>query len=582
MKNYLFLFFILTIGSCKPEDPTIAFKKQMAVDLGILNEQVSRFQQAVVTKQPEDSIQRTFLQARIAYKKIEFITEYFMPSATRLVNGAPLNEIEIEENMINEPGGFQVIEEYVFPKIDTANYQELIHQINKLQTELKRYQTLQDLEYMPSQCLDAARLEVFRISSLGLSGFDTPLSQNKIAESIAVLAHLPVYLNLFGKVDKDLEKAFSESIQFLEKQKNESFDALTCIKQYLQPLTKGIINWQKTQEIAPLKDTRILSAEAGTYFDKNAFSGDFYTHNSEAYSSTAKASLGKKLFFDPVLSNGNGISCVTCHQPDKAFTDGQIKAIGISGKRVQRNTPTLMYAGLQSKQFYDLSVGSLEEQAEKVVHNPLEMKGNLEKALISIKKDAKYAEVLKKAFPKVTRIETRHLRNAIGAYIRSLAPFNSRFDQYMKGTGILDNQEKQGFNLFMGKAKCGTCHFFPLFNGTVPPDFQKTESEVLGVFDQPRSKKIDKDLGRGTHNPQIDDWRYAFKTPTIRNIEKTAPYMHNGAYPDLVSVIDFYDHGGALGLGVELENQTLSDEQLKLSKTEKTALIAFLKTLTDR
>jgi cytochrome c peroxidase len=88
----------------------------MAKDLGILNEQVSKLQQTVVTKQPQDSIQNAFLQARIAYKKIEFITEYFMPSATRLVNGAPLNEIELEENMINEPGGFQVIEEYVFRK----------------------------------------------------------------------------------------------------------------------------------------------------------------------------------------------------------------------------------------------------------------------------------------------------------------------------------------------------------------------------------------------------------------------------------------------------------------------------------
>lgn len=242
MKKYTLLFLISLLWSCKPEDPTIAFKKQMAKDLSVLNEQVSKLQQAVVTKQPQDSIQKAFLQARIAYKKIEFITEYFMPSTTRLVNGAPLNEIEIEENMIYEPGGFQVIEEYVFPKIDTANHQELVHQINKLQTELKRYQTLQEIEYMPSQCLDAARLEIFRISSLGLSGFDTPLSQNKIAESKAALAHLPNYLILFGEIDHDLEKAFSETIQFLEKQSNESFDALTCIKKYLQPLTKSLVN----------------------------------------------------------------------------------------------------------------------------------------------------------------------------------------------------------------------------------------------------------------------------------------------------------------------------------------------------
>jgi cytochrome c peroxidase len=133
----------------------------------------------------------------------------------------------------------------------------------------------------------------------------------------------------------------------------------------------------------------------------------------------------------------------------------------------------------------------------------------------------------------------------------------------------------------MGKAKCGTCHFFPLFNGTVPPDFRK-QNQKFWAFLTNLEAKIDKDLGRGTYNPQIADWHFAFKTPTIRNIEKTAPYMHNGAYPDLNSVIDFYDHGGALGLGVNLENQTLSDEQLKLNQAEKTALIAFLKTLTDR
>jgi cytochrome c peroxidase len=101
-----------------------------------------------------------------------------------------------------------------------------------------------------------------------------------------------------------------------------------------------------------------------------------------------------------------------------------------------------MYAGLQSKQFYDLSVSSLEEQAEKVVHNPLEMKGNLEKALSLIEKDEKYTQAIQKAFPKVNKLETRHLRNAIASYVRSLSPFKSRFDQYMKGKGILDETEK--------------------------------------------------------------------------------------------------------------------------------------------
>ncbi|WP_026903178.1 cytochrome-c peroxidase [Pedobacter glucosidilyticus] len=147
----------------------------------------------------------------------------------------------------------------------------------------------------------------------------------------------------------------------------------------------------------------------------------------------------------------------------------------------------------------------------------------------------------------------------------------------------LNTQELAGFNLFMGKGKCGSCHFLPLFSGAVPPLFEKMESEVLGVpaNTDTINAKIDADLGK-YNLYKIPHQKHAFKTPSLRNIALTAPYMHNGVYQTLDEVIDFYNKGGGAGLGIILENQTLSPDKLQLSETEKKQLIAFLNALTDK
>ncbi len=147
----------------------------------------------------------------------------------------------------------------------------------------------------------------------------------------------------------------------------------------------------------------------------------------------------------------------------------------------------------------------------------------------------------------------------------------------------LTRKEKQGFNLFMGKAKCATCHFTPVFNGTTPPLFNKSEAEVLGVPASRDTVKpvIDPDEGRYSlyHYPQ---YKHAFKTPTVRNITKTAPYMHNGVYRTLDEVLEFYNKGGGTGLGMKIDNQTLSGDRLNLTKGEMKAIIAFLGALEDQ
>jgi cytochrome c peroxidase len=173
---------------------------------------------------------------------------------------------------------------------------------------------------------------------------------------------------------------------------------------------------------------------------------------------------------------------------------------------------------------------------------------------------------------------------AIAAFVRTLQPFNSDFDRYMAGdkTALTDNQVN-GFNLFMGKAQCGTCHFAPLFNGLIPPTYALTEFEILGTTasDDWLHARADPDEGRFEVRP-TPYFRGAFKTPTVRNAAVTAPYMHNGAFATLEKVMEFYDKGGGAGLGLEIPDQTLSPIPLNMTDQEKSDIIAFLKALTDR
>ena len=141
-------------------------------------------------------------------------------------------------------------------------------------------------------------------------------------------------------------------------------------------------------------------------------------------------------------------------------------------------------------------------------------------------------------------------------------------------------EEKTGYNLFMGKGLCATCHFIPLTNGTVPPFFEETEKEVIGVPETAANKQLDDDTGFY--------WRFKsplhkgmFKTVSVRNSDLTAPYMHNGVYKTLEEVMNFYNLGGGGGMGFDLEHQTLPFDNLDLTDEEQKAIIAFLKTLND-
>lgn len=545
---------------------------------------------AIVQKNITDSnsIKAHFKKYRIAYKKIELFVDYYYPSTAKAINGPALFEVEAENPAKpNPPSGFQVIEEKLFPFFDrnaTNSIQEQAALLESLALRLKASST--SLTFTDQHVFDILKTSIVRIETMGITGFDTPISQSSISELIGSLEAMNDYIIAYenGTSSKQTLMRILYAMSYVESNQSfDQFDRAYFIAQFLQPLSYDLASFQQKMGVPYFKESRPLNASAVSIFDRNAWNPWFYSPTQKDESNKEMIALGEKLFYDNRLSFNQTRNCGTCHQANKAFTDGKIKSNSFDGKKtILRNTPTILYAGLQSVQFADSRLVYLEDQAKQVIENPNELHGNLKNAAAILQKDTMIQHQFLRSF-KDSSINPSNIQTAIAAFIRSKSNFNSPFDQYMRGNKkSISDEAIKGFNLFMGKAKCGTCHFMPLFNGLVPPHFNNSESEVLGVPASNRPPyKIDLDSGKFSMYQSLLHL-HAFKTPTIRNAAKTAPYMHNGVYPDLQSVLDFYNKGGGKGLGIELDNQTLPSTPLNLTSTEIKAIIRFIESLTDQ
>jgi cytochrome c peroxidase len=271
-----------------------------------------------------------------------------------------------------------------------------------------------------------------------------------------------------------------------------------------------------------------------------------------------KIALGKALFFDKQLSGDRSISCATCHDPEKGFSDGKPRAIGFNGKELPRHSPTVLNAAYNSLQFWDGRAASLEEQARGPIGSPAEMNLADEAELTRrLQADPRYQGKFQQIFGEGPSLN--NVAKAIAAYERTLVTRNSRFDQYALGNKkVLTHQEKVGLSLFVGKARCSQCH-----SG---PNFTDNKFYNLGVAEA-------RDAGRYASTNQTDDLG-AFKTPGLRDLARHAPYMHDGSLATLEAVIDYYDRGGD-----EAKNKSKLLLKLDLPREEKRALLAFLTTL---
>ncbi|MDR6919356.1 cytochrome c peroxidase [Chryseobacterium sp. 2987] len=587
------IFFVL--WQCKNDkhqpvnEDMAAVKSEILKTNAAFEKQISELLVLISKNADEKMLQEKFEALRKTYKKMEWAVEYFLPHSARFINGPALPEIEMDEHTELEPEGLQVLEELFYP-YTTENKEETIRLLKKLTNKSNTIKTnFQTISISKDQIFDAVRQEIFRISSLGISGFDTPVSGTFLKEMPYALEGIRLTLKQIStehskdKALKDLNTAIDSAIAVLKKNTDKNtFDYVNFIPDHLNKISSLMLEFKKQESIPDIEVTSALSKNAPTFYSKNAFDPNAFTPGKEFAYSQAKADLGQKLFNDKILSNNNDRSCSTCHIPEKAFTDGLPKSLSLANSELQRNAPSLNYAGFQHGQFWDMRKDDLEGQSSDVISNKEEMHGDLNVILGKINKDPKYLPEFKKIFKK-PKAETWQLQNALASYIRSLAKFNSDFDEYMRGnTSAMTENQKQGFNLFVGKAQCAICHFVPLFNGTVPPNFKKTEQEVLGTAVNGNNKTFDQDPGRGKFHETVASLQHSFKTPTLRNISKTAPYMHNGGYQTLKEVMNFYNKGGGKGFGFKVENQTLSDTPLNLTDKEIDQIIDFMGALNDR
>ena len=281
-----------------------------------------------------------------------------------------------------------------------------------------------------------------------------------------------------------------------------------------------------------------------------------------------KAELGKILFFDPVLSGDRTISCASCHLPGNAFADTLSLSKGVNGKIGTRNTPSAMNVAAQRSLFWDGRAKTLEEQALAPIENPLEMNLPIETALARLKESNEYSKYFHNLYNSEPSRE--NLADAIAAFERTLETSDSPFDNW-KFTGdstAVSAAVKRGFDVFNTKGKCVKCHF--------GADFTTHEFRNIGLFN---GKNLN-DSGRAVISGLGMDIG-KFKTPGLRNIAITPPYMHNGMFKTLQEVIGFYNDPQKL-VPDAVNRDTLLNQPMNLTNKEKEDLEAFLYSLTDK
>ncbi len=278
--------------------------------------------------------------------------------------------------------------------------------------------------------------------------------------------------------------------------------------------------------------------------------------------SPAVVDLGRLLFNDTRLSGDGTLACASCHQAQLAFTDGQALHAGRNGKPLARHTPHLWNLAWSETLFWDGRAKSLEAQARGPVENPQEMAGSMATAVLRLKADPAMVASFARAFPGRTAVDEISVTEAIGAFERGLVSPITRFDRWVTGDETaLDRDEKAGFALFTGKAQCTACHSSWRFTDEAFHD--------IGLPDTG-------DLGRGAQL-QLPAANHGFKTPSLRELAWTAPYMHDGSLPTLEAVIEHYAGGVA-------RRPTLSKDMppvLALTAEERQQLVAFLGALSS-
>lgn len=591
---YIFSLEILFLSFSFIEHKTIDANVRIETRFDQLIASIDSLERSATSNKHLSQKQNCYTLARKNYKYIEGVIEYVAPFfAKYYINGPPIKKHDIENgNKVFEPHGFQLLESALFSSDTSLSKEEIIYEIKLLKETItqtkKKYKSVVPRN---EQYFDMIQLELIRIISLNINGYDCSITKENITESAYALDGISDLLLSIEDVKNRstslpaFNKTVLDSKKFLLQNKDYyTFDRLHFIVNFIKPLYEIIYKIRHELKLNVTPVNYAVNFEEKDLFGKSFFNRYFFSINiSDSLLKDEQVELGKNLFFDPILSGNNKRACASCHKPQFGFADTVAKNLDYNRTGfLKRNTPSLLNVMHQKNFFYDGRSLQLEDQVSDVLHAKNEMNSIPADVVAKLKQSDEYKKLFKMAFngKADTAITFYGILKSIAEFEKTLVSSNSRFDNYIKGDKkALNKNEINGYTVFAGKALCASCHFLPLFNGLVPPAFNDNEFEVIGVPKTFNSKQIDSDSGRvliTKKNIQV----YSFKTPSIRNLDLTFPYMHNGVFKDLDQVIDFYNQGGgSLDNNNPITNQTLPFDSLQLSVKEKADIKSFLLSL---
>lgn len=441
------------------------------------------------------------------------------------------------------------------------------------------------------------RLFLLNLAAIYTTGFECPDTNRVIPELCLLMRNVATIYQSFNRsfpatgLSNDYLSLYTSTIAFVDRQPGNfsEFDHFLFIKNYVNPLFA--LNQQFIQRYHVVSRSFVdytLNKTGGSIFNKALYNGlnpkGIFLRVDDEKILQEIDKVGKLLFYDPILSGNNKRSCVSCHKPTEYFTDTAAAASLQYNRKdfLTRNSPALINVVYNQLAMLDGHHISLQNQTKAVITNPRELNSDETALMRKLLSCPDYEKAFKKLLaytPQETEITFDHITSAITFYYSKFSKFYSPFDEAINSNRNLPAGAKKGFNLFMSKARCATCHFVPQFNGVKPP-FVGSEFEVLGVPADTTFKQLSADKGRYEVNPAFETMN-AFRTGSLRNAVYTGPYMHNGVFKTMNEVIDFYDAGGGRGKGLTVNNQTLSPDSLHLTKTEKENIIRFIQSLNE-
>ncbi|MEP7168625.1 MAG: cytochrome c peroxidase [Bacteroidota bacterium] len=613
MNKICVLSFIMIFTACL----FLSFKKSCNPELYLSNfkEELSRFsnQQLLLLKEIEKSnlnnnsevenIKQQINLSRIKLKGMDFWLRYLQPNTYRKINGPlPVEwETEVfekyEKPYKREGAGLTLASLYLDESVIEKDSLMHLIQSSISATAVYNADSVTDNLKTYNHFYLCNRLFLLNLAAIYTTGFECPDTLRIIPELRSMLANVGNAYQSFNEsfpntpITSEYLSLYKNTIDFVNKQSDNFslFNHFAFLKEYVNPLfslNQKLIKQYRVTTKSVVDYT--LNNSCNSIFSKTLYYGQnpkgIFVHVDDEKALAEIDHIGKLLFYDPILSGNNLRSCASCHKSAEYFAD-TTTASSLQYNRkdfLKRNSPSLINAGFNHLLTLDGKQLTLQSQAKAVICNPLELGCNekevMEKVLSCREYKKAFTEFLKYT-PQEDGITFDHIVSAITIYYSKFSNYYSPFDNAMNENKNIDASVQHGFNLFMSKTQCATCHFVPHFNGVKPP-FVSSEFEVLGVPDDTTFKKLNADSGRYDVNP-AKETLFAFRTGSIRNAEHTKPYMHNGVFTDLNQVIDFYDTGGGAGKGIKTDNQSLSSDSLHLSKAEKSDLVLFIKSLNE-